>query len=265
MVRGEDPDETGINNDATSTAVGWEGLHPTAAPRSRERTLPPRRLRLRSAAPSGRERGTDGKQCQRTDDERSVTIARVAHVWRRARARQDALQRSKMHAMAKSEKPALGVDPKSVAKSGAPKAAAAAPPRAKTAWAHVVSRATPPKALQGAPAKMSQRPAAKPSQRPSNRLKPPPLPKIIDENGALSESVIEVSSDWLEEPAQGRRVSKRPSKPTQKIRFAEAVRVLVGPNGELEVLSDPTDIPRGYVEAFLVATSGGLAERLLKR
>jgi hypothetical protein len=151
-----------------------------------------------------------------------------------------------MKGMAKSEKPAIAGEPKSVAKKSVkPKAPLnAPPPRSKLPWAQVVSRATP----------------AKPSERPPQRLKPPPLPRPIDEA-----SIIEVSPEWLEDPVQGRRVSKRPSKPATQLRFVEAVRVLVGPNGEVEICSDPASIPSGHIEALLVATSPGLAERLLKR
>jgi hypothetical protein len=180
--------------------------------------------------------------------------------------------------MAKSEKPANIFDPKSAAPKGVTSKAAQAgsPTRAKLPWAQVVSRATPSKPPQrpsakpsqrpsakpshGPPAKPSQHPPAKPSQRPPGRLKPPPLPGAVD-----AEAIIEVSPEWLEDPAQGRRVSKRPSKPAPQLRFAEAVSVLVGPNGEIEIHTDPGAIPNGYLEALLVATSGGLAERLLKR
>jgi hypothetical protein len=168
-----------------------------------------------------------------------------------------------MNVMAKSEKPASVSDPKPVLKkSVTPKAAQPGPPsRAKLPWAQAVSRATAPKPSQrpaAAAPKPSPRPSAKPPQRSPGRLAPPPLPKVVD-----ADAVIEVSTEWLEEPS--RRFSKRPSKPAKQLRFVEAVRVLVGPNGELEVFPERPGVPNGYIDALLVATSAGLAERLLKR
>jgi hypothetical protein len=157
-----------------------------------------------------------------------------------------------MVGMAKSEKPAStakkSVRPKSASATPPPRGKSAAPPsRVKLPWAQVASRGTQFKA----------------PPTPAPRLNPPPLPKAVSSDNELS--VIEVSPEWLEDGPRGRRPSKRPSKPTGQLHFVEAVRVLVGPNGEIEFLSDPAGVPSGYVEALLVATSGGLVDRLLKR
>jgi hypothetical protein len=77
--------------------------------------------------------------------------------------------------------------------------------------------------------------------------------------------MIDVNPDWLEDPAQSRRASKRASKPAKQLHFVEAVRVLIGPNGEIVITPDPADVPAGYIEAVIVATSSGLAGRLLRR
>jgi hypothetical protein len=81
---------------------------------------------------------------------------------------------------------------------------------------------------------------------------PPPL-------GPPSE--IEVNPAWLEAPEPPVIVSEVPS----SVSFADAVRVMVGPDGEIEVVTT-LGAPRGYVEAVLVSTVPGarLGERLAR-
>jgi hypothetical protein len=144
------------------------------------------------------------------------------------------------------------------------KVSSAPKPRATSALPSADRKsATPPSAGRGA------LPSLRPKTAPG-RLKPPPLPSSIESGGVLADETIEVNPDWLENQARtagssGR--SKRPSTPARRLRFAEAVRVWVGPNGEVEVFSEADSKPAGYVEALLVAVcaTSGLAERLLKR
>jgi hypothetical protein len=159
-----------------------------------------------------------------------------------------------MSRMAKSEKPAVAGELKLGAKKSIkPRSApAVTAPRPKLSWAQTASRGT----------------AAKPSLRPKptpERLKPPPLPKGIDEGALRPDEMIDVNPDWLESAAPSRGASKRASKPAKQLHFVEAVRVLIGPNGEIVITPDPADVPAGYIEAVIVATSSGLAGRLLKR
>jgi len=127
------------------------------------------------------------------------------------------------------------------------------------------------------PPRRSLRPPGKKSLRPAPRsASVPPTTDIDsawDEEAAGipgSETPIEVSPDWLENEFPESRAGKAAVGAPAAAPMAcvgEAVRVWVGPNGELELLNPTSRAPVGYVEAILVASSStaGLMERLRRR
>jgi hypothetical protein len=89
-----------------------------------------------------------------------------------------------------------------------------------------------------------------PEERPPKKRASPPVTPPVE---------IEVNPAWLESNDPGVILSEAPS----SVSFADAVRVFIGPEGEVELASHQ-GAPRGYVEAVIVSTAVGarLTERL---
>src|SRR5262249_33807669 len=94
--------------------------------------------------------------------------------------------------------------------------------------------------------------------RPASEAKPPPLPA----------ATIEVNPNWLEPPALPPSIIGLPLAPSEATItvacLAEAVRVWIGPMGQVSLASPSTAPPHGFVEAIVVgvSSSSDLASRL---
>jgi hypothetical protein len=117
--------------------------------------------------------------------------------------------------------------------------------------------------------------------RHARRDRPPPIPSAAPKSASSSEArdrtrkpnesrdapeIIDVDAGWLE--AVKRDGSDRPAEATRtdagEAALGEAVRVWVGPTGEISVFKPGTRLPKDHVEALLVThvTTAGLAARL---
>jgi hypothetical protein len=125
------------------------------------------------------------------------------------------------------------------------------------------ARAEPASAVMAVGARASSQGPAAPY-----RGDPPPLPSASNKTPAGDAETIDVDTGWLE-PAGGDASDRDDLAGSvgRKASLGEAVRVWVGPSGDLLLYTPGTRPMRGYIEALLVthAATSGLAKRVRGR
>jgi len=113
---------------------------------------------------------------------------------------------------------------------------------------------------------------------------PPPLPKTGDESrppllprGAAEakpagprpadKPTVDIRPQRAQTGGGQQEVARAPTRPPPDLSVADAVRVWVGPSGQIEIYTTADRAPTGFVEAIIVAVEprAGLAERLRQR